>query len=42
MKSLDSHKSVEISPRADPTTTGPAHLLLSDPDGNPVMLDQHV
>ena len=22
--------------------TGPAHLMLIDPDGNPVLIDQHV
>lgn len=33
---------VEITTRADPGTTGPAHIILSDPDGNVVMLDQHV
>jgi catechol 2,3-dioxygenase-like lactoylglutathione lyase family enzyme len=27
---------------ADESTTGPASLLLIDPDGNPVLLDQHV
>ena len=27
---------------ADETTTGPASCLLLDPDGNPVLLDQHV
>lgn len=26
---------------ADESTTGPASLVLVDPDGNPVMLDQH-
>ncbi|MEE9388802.1 MAG: VOC family protein [Paracoccaceae bacterium] len=30
-----------ISP-ADETTTGPANCIISDPDGNPVLLDQHV
>ena len=39
--SLDA-KGVDITTRADPDTTGPAHLILSDPDGNVVMLDQHV
>ncbi|GAB3727035.1 hypothetical protein GCM10028862_03060 [Luteimonas pelagia] len=33
---------VEITTRADAEGTGPAHLVLSDPDGNVVMLDQHV
>jgi lactoylglutathione lyase len=26
---------------ADPATTGPASFMLSDPDGNPVLFDQH-
>lgn len=24
-----------------PDTTGPGHLMLTDPDGNPVLIDQH-
>lgn len=28
--------------RADPATTGPAYITLTDPDGNAIMLDQHV
>jgi predicted lactoylglutathione lyase len=27
---------------ADTTTTGPAYVMLTDPDGNPVLIDQHV
>jgi len=27
---------------ADESTSGPASLMLIDPDGNPVLLDQHV
>jgi catechol 2,3-dioxygenase-like lactoylglutathione lyase family enzyme len=27
---------------ADESTTGPASLMLLDPDGNPVLVDQHV
>jgi hypothetical protein len=27
---------------ADESSTGPASLMLSDPDGNPVLIDQHV
>ena len=27
---------------ADGATTGPAHLMLVDPDGNPILIDQHV
>ena len=27
---------------ADESTTGPAYMTLIDPDGNPVLIDQHV
>jgi catechol 2,3-dioxygenase-like lactoylglutathione lyase family enzyme len=27
---------------ADETTSGPAFLMLHDPDGNPILIDQHV
>ncbi len=27
---------------ADPASTGPASVVLTDPDGNPILLDQHV
>jgi hypothetical protein len=27
---------------ADESSSGPASLMLVDPDGNPVLLDQHV
>lgn len=40
-KSLDA-QGVEITTRADPDGTGPAHIVLLDPDGNVIMLDQHV
>jgi catechol 2,3-dioxygenase-like lactoylglutathione lyase family enzyme len=40
-KSLDD-QGVAITTRADPGTKGPAHLVLSDPDGNVIMLDQHI
>jgi catechol 2,3-dioxygenase-like lactoylglutathione lyase family enzyme len=29
-------------PAADESTTGPAHFVLTDPDGNPILIDQHV
>jgi len=32
---------VELLSEADETTTGPASLIAVDPDGNPVLLDQH-
>ena len=33
---------VTLMSEADETTTGPASLIAVDPDGNPVLLDQHV
>ena len=33
---------VELAQKADPTTTGPASFVVVDPDGNPVLVDQHV
>jgi catechol 2,3-dioxygenase-like lactoylglutathione lyase family enzyme len=27
---------------ADESTTGPEHFMLVDPDGNPILVDQHV
>jgi predicted lactoylglutathione lyase len=27
---------------ADPNSTGPAHIMLTDPDGNPILIDQFV
>lgn len=31
-----------LTTSADETTTGPASLMLADPDGNQILLDQHV
>jgi len=33
---------VELVSEADETTEGPASFLLIDPDGNPILIDQHV
>lgn len=33
---------VELKEEADPSTSGPAYLTLIDPDGNPILIDQHV
>jgi predicted lactoylglutathione lyase len=33
---------VELAIEADVSTTGPAYITLQDPDGNPIMFDQHV
>ncbi len=37
-------KAAGITPvsQADESTTGPASLVVVDPDGNPILLDQHV
>jgi catechol 2,3-dioxygenase-like lactoylglutathione lyase family enzyme len=35
-------KGVELGSEADESTTGPASFLLMDPDGNPILFDQHV
>lgn len=32
---------VTLLQSADANTTGPAHIVLEDPDGNQIMLDQH-
>lgn len=31
-----------LTAEADPSSTGPASLMLVDPDGNPILIDQHV
>jgi lactoylglutathione lyase len=33
---------VEFISEADESTTGPASFMVADPDGNPVLFDQHV
>jgi catechol 2,3-dioxygenase-like lactoylglutathione lyase family enzyme len=33
---------VQLLVEADEATTGPAHFIALDPDGNPVFVDQHV
>src|SRR6185369_5571661 len=35
-------RGLTLSPAADEATTGPAYLMLTDPDGNPILIDQHV
>jgi len=34
-------KQVAFDPEADETTTGPASFIITDPDGNPILVDQH-
>ena len=33
---------VELQTEADENTTGPASFIVVDPDGNPILVDQHV
>ena len=33
---------VPLASEADESTTGPASFLVVDPDGNPILVDQHV
>jgi len=33
---------VELASEADETTSGPASFMVMDPDGNPILIDQHV
>ena len=40
-KELES-RGLVLATRADESTTGPASLMLMDPDGNPILVDQHV
>ncbi len=35
-------KGVKIETEADSSTTGPASVIIIDPDGNPILIDQHV
>ena len=40
-KALKAH-GLTPAPAADESTSGPAYLMLTDPDGNPILIDQHV
>lgn len=35
-------KGLELTSEADENSAGPASFMLVDPDGNPVLIDQHV
>jgi len=35
-------KNIALATEADESTSGPASLVVIDPDGNPVLIDQHV
>jgi catechol 2,3-dioxygenase-like lactoylglutathione lyase family enzyme len=36
------NRGLTLTTKADESTTGPASLTLIDPDGNPILIDQHV
>lgn len=33
---------IELNEEADESTAGPAYITLVDPDGNPILIDQHI
>lgn len=35
-------RGVDIVKSVDERTTGPGSIMISDPDGNPILIDQHV
>jgi catechol 2,3-dioxygenase-like lactoylglutathione lyase family enzyme len=35
-------RGLKLQTEADETSTGPASFVLADPDGNPILVDQHV
>jgi len=35
-------KNIKMEPEADENTSGPASFIVIDPDGNPILVDQHV
>ena len=35
-------KAIKLETEADETTSGPASFVLKDPDGNTILIDQHV
>ena len=34
-------RGIEVSNEVDEDSSGPASLMLTDPDGNPILIDQH-
>jgi len=36
------NRGVSMISEADESSTGPAHFMIADPDGNPILVDQHV
>ncbi|WP_298902814.1 VOC family protein [uncultured Psychroserpens sp.] len=45
VRSIQKHlksKSIDLQSEADESTTGPASIVMLDPDGNAILIDQHV
>ena len=42
LQRLLKEQGVELLSEADESTTGPASFVAADPDGNPILVDQHV
>ncbi len=36
------NKGIKLESEADENTSGPASLILNDPDGNAILIDQHI
>jgi len=41
LQSVLKAQGVKMDTEADTTTTGPASFVITDPDGNPILVDQH-
>ena len=42
LQSMLSKRGLKFTKTADKSTDGPASFMLMDPDGNPILVDQHV
>ncbi|MCP3978520.1 MAG: VOC family protein [bacterium] len=42
LQALLDERGVEVKTRADDSSDGPASMVVVDPDGNPILIDQHV
>lgn len=42
LQRLFKERGLTLTVEADEATTGPAYIMLADPDGNPILIDQHV
>lgn len=42
LERLLQERGIEFETRTEPDSTGPGSFVIIDPDGNPILLDQHV